>query len=281
MMYTGLAMSLMLIGGANGLVIGTPTARLTQQKITMADSNFYAVFHTFKRGKKDAFWESLADADFAAMAKAQHESGIFNHYFMPADVDGPVLCLWECKDTEMGSVAFKEFIDGPDSPAADLNNKVYPINEAAATPGSAWPTMPKTPVPTTGSFFWVQHAMNKGKNDEFWETVASVDMAAFAAANKAKGFHNHNFLPTTDPSCIFCVWETKEPMEAAEFQTFIDSEVFPGLMTNRVYPTMEGASLPSAAFTTSWLDETMKKIEEFSNFNLEEIVAKLKEATKM
>jgi hypothetical protein len=44
---------------------------------------------------------------------------------------------------------------------------------------------------------------------------------------------------------------------------------------------MEGASLPSAAFTASWMDETMKKIEEFSTLNLEELVAKFKEATKM
>ena len=70
-------------------------------------------------------------------------------------------------------------------------------------------------------------------------------------------------------------------MEAADFSRFVDAEVFPGLIQNTVYPVMEGASLPSAAFTASWMDETMKKIEEFSTLNLEELVAKFKEATKM
>ena len=125
--------------------------------------------------------------------------------------------------------------------------------------------------------------MNKGKGDEFWAQMGEVDMPAFAAANKAKGFHNHVFLPTTDPNVIFCIWESKEPMEAADFSRFVDAEVFPGLIQNTVYPVMEGASLPSAAFTASWTrrDETMKKIEEFSTLNLEELVAKFKEATKM
>jgi hypothetical protein len=113
----------------------------------------YAVHHTFKRGKADTFWEDMADADLPAMAKLQHQMGIFNHYFLPAGPAGPMLCLWECKDTEMGSVEFKAFIDGPDSPASDLINKVYPVNAAAAAPASAWPKMPKAPAPTTGSFF--------------------------------------------------------------------------------------------------------------------------------
>merc|ERR1719473_2283021 len=143
------------------------------------------------------------------MAKEQHEAGVFNHYFMPSAPEGPMVCVWECKDTEMGSKDFKAFIDGPTSPAQGLVNKVYPINPAAVGLTSAWPAMPKAPVASTGSFFYVQHTFNKGKAAEFWDGMADVDLEAFAAANAAKGFSNHLFMPTTDPSTVFCVWESK------------------------------------------------------------------------
>ena len=96
MMYSALTLSLML-GGANGLVVGTPATRLTIPKIAMAGELYapisnkrtqmiacllslthiavtryytvYAVHHTFKRGKADTFWEDMADADLPAMAK--------------------------------------------------------------------------------------------------------------------------------------------------------------------------------------------------------------------
>merc|ERR1719262_58758 len=137
--------------------------------------NFYTVFHEFKVGKtemsSDEFWGAIAGVDMAEMAKGQHESGIFNHYFMPGAVDGPMMCLWECKDKEMGSDAFKAFIDGPESPA----------------PGAK----------SAGSFFWVKHTFNEGTAEGFWENMATIDMDEFAAANKKKGFCNHLFMPTT------------------------------------------------------------------------------------
>jgi hypothetical protein len=277
-----LATTLSLALGAEALLVGTPAAR-PSLKVAMADTNFYAVSHTFaKNANVEEWWGQVAEADFAAMAKEQHAGGIFNHYFLPSAVEGPILCVWECKDTEMGSKDFADFIDGPTSPAGEaLVNKVYPINPAASGLASAWPTMPKEAVASTGSFFYVQHAFNKGKASEFWDGMAEVDLDAFAAANKAKGFSNHLFMPTTDPSTVFCVWESKEPMAAADFQTFIDAEVFPGVFKNTVYEVMPGAQTPSAAFPVSWFDSTYAKIEELLPLKLDEIVAKIKEATKM
>jgi hypothetical protein len=244
--------------------------------------NFYTVFHEFKVGKtemsSDEFWGAIAGVDMAEMAKGQHESGIFNHYFMPGAVDGPMMCLWECKDKEMGSDAFKAFIDGPESPAGGLLNKVYPISDMGMTPASAWPTMPAPGAKSAGSFFWVKHTFNEGTAEGFWENMATIDMDEFAAANKKKGFCNHLFMPTTDPSTVFCVWESKAPMTAEEFAVFMDGPdgPAPGVFTNAVYPVMEGGTTPPAAFPISWMDETMAKIEAFG----EEALAKFEEVFK-
>ena len=110
--------------------------------------------------------------------------------------------------------------------------------------------------------------------------MATIDMDAFAADNKKKGFCNHLFMPTTDPSTVFCVWESKAPMEVAAFQEFIDGPdgPAPGIFTNVAYPVMAGGSVPSAAFPKSWLDETMEKIEEILPLKLDEIKAKFEGA---
>ena len=92
--------------------------------------------------------------------------------FLPADTTGPILCIWETKDTEMGSAAFKQFIDGPTSPAQDLVNTVYPIHPSANGLSSAWPTAPAAPAASSGSFFWVQHTFNQGMSGPFWEGIA-------------------------------------------------------------------------------------------------------------
>ena len=136
-----------LVTGSLSLNVGlraVAPSRTAPSRTVAPSMNYYAVFHNFKPGKADEFWGAMGDVDFAAMAEAQHEAGIYNHYFMPSDVEGPIMCLWECKDKEMGSDDFQAFIDGPESPAADLMNKVYPINGMGVTPSSAWPTMPAT-----------------------------------------------------------------------------------------------------------------------------------------
>jgi len=279
---------------ADAFLVGTPAARQRRSAaLKMSDPNFYAVYHTFPKDTSiEDWWAGVADADFAAMAKEQHESGIFNHAFLPADTTGPILCIWETKDTEMGSAAFKQFIDGPTSPAQDLVNTVYPIHPSANGLSSAWPTAPAAPAASSGSFFWVQHTFNQGMSGPFWEGIADVDLDEFAVTNQAKGFHNHFFMPTTDPNTVFCVWESKTPMTKATFQKFIDEEIFPGTFTNIVHPVMEGAAVPSACFPVTgidaWVDATMKKIEEVLPLSIDdmkkkgdELVAKFKEATKM
>ena len=201
----------------------------------------------------------------AAMAKAQHAEGVFNHFFLPGAPDGPILCLWECQDLAMGKKAMQKFIDGPSSPASTLVNEVYPVYGSSfpATPASAWPQMPKAAAASSGSFFWVHHTFNKGQSASFFEGLADMDAAAFTAAMKAKGFYNHCFLPTGmgDADPVFCIWESKKPMSAEDFQVFIDERA-PGIFTNAVYKVMDGGAVPSAAFPASFLDETMAKIEE-------------------
>ena len=256
---------------------------VAKARVAAPAMNFYTVYHEFKEGKADEFWSGVADIDMGAFAKSQHESGVFNHYFMPSDYNGPIMCVWECKNKAMGSDDFQDFIDGPESPAAGLINKVYPINEMGFAPASAWPTMPAAPVKSTGSFFWVKHVFRESATEGFWANMASIDMDALAAANKEKGFTNHLFMPTTDPTTVFCVWESKVPMTAGEFTMFIDGEEgpAPGVFTNFVYPVMEGGSVPSAAFPMTWQDEVMAKIDEVLPMSLDEMVTKIKEMTKM
>merc|ERR1711924_328250 len=144
---------------------------------------------------------------------------------------------------DMGSADFKTFIDGPTSPANGLINKVFPINPAGNLPESAFPTMPAAPVASSGDFFFIKHTFtSKDAAAEFWASMPEVDMEAFTAANKAKGFHNHYFMPTTDPSTVFCIWESKAPVIVDEFQAFAD-ELFPGTFVNEIYPVMAGGAV--------------------------------------
>jgi hypothetical protein len=219
-------------------------------------SEYYAVYHSMKKGKSEAFWEQIASMDPVETAKAQHEGGIFAHNFLPTWENGPILCLWECKD-ETKPKEFQEFID--DLFGATLVNKPHKVLPSGMLPASAWPEMPAASVPSTGSFFWVDHTFKKGAAEGFWQAMADLDMAAFQEANRDNGMWNHLFLPTgeSEQDSVFCVWESKESMSAAEFQTFIDSPDSPaGAFTNMVYPVMEGAMLPSAAFTGSGSDAT-------------------------
>jgi hypothetical protein len=245
-------------------------------------NNFFVVCHTFEEGTEETWWAagsaevhvgfeattrtaytfvvcSLSvrtrprQADTESIVKTGHDTGVFAHAFMPSDVSGPVpgpiLGLWECRDHAMGAAQFQTFIDGPTSPTAGLTTKVFPIQPAGVLPASAWPMMPSAPAASTGSFFWVKHAfVSEAKAAEFWAAMPGLDMEAVAAANKAKGFHNHFFMPTSDPVSIFCVWESEAPTSVADFQTFIDGEVFSSTFINKVYPVMEGGNVPSAAF---------------------------------
>jgi len=175
----------------------------------------------------------------------------------------------------------------PTSPASPdfLTNVAYKVMPGAFTPARAWPSMPKAPTKSSGSFFWVEHKFNKGMCQPFWDAMADFDGDATMEKNHALGFHNHFFMPTgqKESDAVFCVWESKAPCTVDDFQTFIDGAdgPAPGVFTNIVYPVMDGAAVPSAAFPVSWLDETMAKIEELlEDFSVESFAKKFEEATK-
>jgi len=185
----------------------------------------------------------------------QHEAGIFAHLLMPTKVDGPILSLWECQDNAMDASDFQSFIDEATSFATNLINKVYPIRGPTRSipsvlPTSAWPAMPAATIPSSGSFFWVKHVFRSENSAAFSLADHRVMMEGVAARNKAEGFHNHHFMPTADPKIVFCVWESQVPMDAGEFQDFVDDEIFGGTLSNEVYPVMVGGkgNVPSAAF---------------------------------
>lgn len=291
-----------LIAPASFLLTGSARQQHARRAaVSMSEPNFYAVYHTFKPNTAEAWWTGLKDVDLSEMSKLQYESGIFNHLFLPSSAEGHILCLWECQDTELSPKQFQEFIDGPESPAGDaLYNKVYKVSPGAVLPASAWPSM-STEAPTfiaqgpqaasedaTGHFFWVHHTFRRKKAKRFFEAMATLDYAAFEAANAAKGVKNHCFMPTgpADKDPVFCVWETDKAMTASEFAAFIDGPdgPSPGTFNNVVYPVIAGGVAPPTAFPGSvegsWLDETVAKIEEMLPFKVADLAAKFEEAAK-
>ena len=248
-----------------------------------ATMDFYGVYHTFKAGREEEWWAQMSEMDMDAFAKTNHADGIYAHNFLPAAIEGPILCVWETKE-KTTPVEFQTFIDGFTGDA--LVNEVYKIEDGAFTPESAWPTMPAKPKPTTGAFFWVNHSFKRGQADKFFASLADFDADAFAEANEAKGFCNHYFLPTgaTKQDPVFCVWESKEDMSIEEFQNFIDGPDGPGpdVFNNVVHKVMPGGNVPSAAFSASAspFDDIMSKIEELLPLKMDDIVAKIKDATK-
>lgn len=219
---------------------------------------FFSVVHEFKAGKADDFWglmNSMSPADWEAMTTKQHSLGFHNHSFLPSSPTGLVNCLWEAKvDATVDD--FQAFIDGPDGPAPGVfNNKVYKVMPGALLPSSYWhEAVPKPTMPSTGSFFWVYHEFQEGAAPGFWEMIRSMTPEAMAqtnAKNRSLGFENHSFQPLDQTGPCICIWESKEPMAAEDFQTFIDGPDGPGagqVFRNQVYKAMPGAVLPPAKF---------------------------------
>merc|ERR1719421_2590282 len=91
-----------LFASADALLVGVrPSAMPRVLPVMQADEpkHFYTVTHTFT-GKEAAeeWWAAMGEMDLAEMAVKQHETGIIGHSFMPSSADGPIFCLWECKE---------------------------------------------------------------------------------------------------------------------------------------------------------------------------------------
>ena len=221
---------------------------------------FYSVVHTFNDGKAEGFWtniQSMKPEDWPALTKKNNDLGFHNHSFMPAAVEGPINCLWECKD-ETNPEAFQKFIDGPDGPGEGVFvNKCYRVMPGGITPapydfGKREAAAPKA---TTGAMFWVLHEFKEGAAPPFWEMIQGMkpkDWPALTKKNNDLGFENHSFCPAAPEGPVICIWESKAPMEIAEFQAFIDGPDGPGAgktFNNTVNKSMAGGITPSAKFT--------------------------------
>jgi len=219
---------------------------------------FFSVIHEFNPGKAAEFWEmigSFSPADWEAMAKKHHDLGFHNHTFLPSSPTGLVNCVWEAKDSTAVE-DFQAFIDGPDGPGPGIfTNKVYKVMPGAVLPSSFWhEAVPKPTMQTSGSFFWVYHEFHEGAAAGFWEMMGSMTpdgMAQMNAKNRSLGFENHSFQPLDPAGPCICIWESKEPLAAEEFQAFIDGPEGPGagaVFRNQVFKVMPGAVLPPAKF---------------------------------
>ena len=227
---------------------------------------FYTVYHEFVPGKAAAWWEQimkLTPEENRALHQKFNKLGFHNHSFMPAGVDGPINCLWECKvDTE--PEVFQAFIDGPDGPGQGaLINKCYKVMPGAILPPSHFKAkcLFHAKEPSAGSMFWVYHDFKPGHAGKFWEwiqTQTPADFVAMHARNNANGKHNHSFCPGGPEGPCICIWESDKPMEEAEMQAWIDGPEGPGygvkgvdgsVFINKVHKMMDGGDAPSAKFT--------------------------------
>ena len=237
----------------------------------MAAPAFVAVVHEFRPGAGEAWWAGLdalmKDPEaFVAMGEKQRALGYFNHAFLPSGGEGPVLCLWECRDAAARE-GFQAFIDGPESPAgqASFNNRVFSAAEGAKLPASFFAAPPADPPPSgslapggaresSGAFWWVLHEFkNKKAAGQWWEGMSKADPAEMGAAHAAMGYHNHVFSPSEagGNGPMLCVWESQADVSTAAFQAFIDGEKGPGgeHLTNTCYKVVPGAIAPSAHFS--------------------------------
>jgi len=109
-----------------------------------SSGSFFWVFHTFKAGTAEGFWEMLGDlspADIEEMGAKQLGLGFHNHTFAPLDPSGPCICLWESR-VPMTAEEFGEFMNGPDGPGAGavFDNVVHKVPEGAVVPSAKFAT---------------------------------------------------------------------------------------------------------------------------------------------
>lgn len=103
-------------------------------------------------------------------------------------------------------------------------------------------------------FFNVHHTFKPDMASKFFDYVGSLkpeDWEALAKKNEGNGMWNHSFSPCSPEGPCFCVWESKEDMDIAEFQKFIDGPdgPGPGHFVNAVHKHMDGFPTP---FPSHW-----------------------------
>jgi hypothetical protein len=227
---------------------------------------FFTVYHTFVPDKAAAWWEQMMKMgpdDYRAMDLKNNKLGFHCHSFMPAGMEGPINCMWECKVDTTPEV-FQAFIDGPDGPGPGVViNKCYKVMPGAILPPSHFKgkCIFHAKEATAGSMFWVFHEFKPNHAGKFWEwiqTQSDADMGAMHARNNGNGMHNHSFCPGGPDGPTICIWESAKPMEAAEMQAWIDGPHGPGygvdgvdgsVFVNKVHKMMQGGNPPSAKFT--------------------------------
>lgn len=221
----------------------------------------------------------MADTNVASTARAQHAKGLHSHAFLPS-VRGPILGLWESK-VPLTPEEMEFYLDAPDGPLGDwgaLVSRARPVAPMGAVlPASTWDeaSAPEG-KPGTGSFLWVhlrRRTTSAGAVDDI------IDVTNWAQHDGAPGglfsphpskLHSHFYLPVDhrdeDAGSIFCVYETSDPMGAADFGGFLEGpqspfphtayshvahEVLPGRLTR--LPAAHFARRARGFFGNAWM----------------------------
>ena len=199
------------------------------------------------------WWYENEDVDIFTAAKMQHERGIYAHNCLPSTVDGPMLCIWECREPTTAD-ELRAFIEGPARPAGSpdaLTSRVYPIDASLGglIRPSAWPKAPAPTAESTGSFFWCSHTFEFDEAAEAFYALTREHTIAALESPMPELIHHHCFLATgvTATDCAFSVWETREPLEESEFHAFIDGPQSPLVGATTVVHAVGASGTPPAA----------------------------------
>ncbi|EOD11470.1 hypothetical protein EMIHUDRAFT_120337 [Emiliania huxleyi CCMP1516] len=239
--------------------------------------NFWLVYHDLLESDEEValdWWTDIADIRFDKMALAQHDAGLFTHYFLPTGTVGPILSLYETAEPltrdeferrrALGrwlSMAMLRVLARHPSFARqaillrvdarkDLNRHAVARKAAELQDGDAPP--PPLAAETTGSYFLVRHVpLAEGAAEALCDRVRNA--GRLTSPHPAQ-LHNHLLLPAGGEGgvSVFTLWETKAPMEAEVFQAFIDSPNSPAsveLFDSTTHAVAAGTGLlPAAAF---------------------------------
>jgi hypothetical protein len=260
-------MTLTLLGIATMTLCGmrTPHAPHTSMRaqIRMAEqaggaSSFFVVVHKFRDLVPQGQWwrEFFGECNHESMAKRQHAKGLYCHSFLPS-VYGTVFAIYETEDRKTPT-ELEEALDATDGPLGDWGALASTVVSAGdkgpvVLPPSAWPTRPKTEdTPSSGSFFWTVSSPRAGCSDTTLWRKHEGPPGGLAAPHPGKLF-NHYFMQTQAGEPIYCVFETRDPMGADDFTTFLEGPYSPlpyhsySHTVHRVMSPVPGAaSLPSS-----------------------------------
>jgi hypothetical protein len=102
-------------------------------------SYFWTLHDFLNEDAADAYWESIRRLDGSSVFESPYPDLLRRHCYLPTGQGAadPIFCIWETRN-KMSADEFEGFINGPNSPSADLfASRVYHAPSSFALPPAA------------------------------------------------------------------------------------------------------------------------------------------------